>query len=332
MSDKTLISYSGMSKFCTCKRAYYWRYGAKIEPLYVSDALTFGKLIHACLEAFYQGKPYGQLIKDNYADRNENPRQAHHFALAFAMMSGYVKKYAEQDLKFNILNTELPFECEIINPMTGRKSRKFRLRGFIDRVNDKSGGIWLHEYKTTAQLNDSYINRIRHNLQELIYVIAYEQLHGVKVKGIIHDAIQKVSLTQGKGETEQEYQTRLAALIAKSKTGKSSAKRKIPETLAEFGGRLTQRYLTDPSVFHREEILVDRRRLEEAKQELWDVTQDIGKCKTFYKSRGQCYGFGECDFFKICNSSDNPLIIKNYYKERQNDVTNSEAEEEHKSF
>jgi hypothetical protein len=297
-----------------------------------SDALGFGKLIHACLEAFYQGKPYGQLIKDNYQERDNRPNQAHHFALAFAMMSGYVKKYAEQDLKFNIVNTELPFECNIINPATGRKSRKFRLRGFIDRVNDLSGGIWLHEYKTTAQLNDGYKDRIRHKLQELIYVIAYEQIYGVKVKGIIHDAIQKVSLTQGKGETEQEYQDRLAALIAKSKTGKSSAKRKIPETLVAFIERLTQRYQTDPSVFHREEILVDRRRLEEAKQELWDMTQDIGKCKTFYKNRSQCYGFGECEFFKICNSGDNPLIINQYYKEREDDVTNRKEQEENQPF
>jgi hypothetical protein len=302
--EKQLISYSGIRKFLNCRRAYYWRYIERIEPLYTSDALSFGKLIHACLEALYAPTPYAHIIDENYADLTKG-KNAHHKALAHAIMEGYAKKYIVNDNdSMRLVSLELPFECDIINPATGRMSRKFRLRGFIDRVNKRPDGIWLHEYKTTAQLNDGYISRISHNLQELLYVIAYEQKYKVKVRGIIHDAMLKVALRQGK-----------------------------KEAFEEFVERLKQRYLTDPTVFHREEIIVDRGRLEEARQELWDATQDIGKCKTFYKNRGNCHGFGECEFFKICNSKDNPLVIKNFYREREDDIiTNRKAAEEQQPF
>jgi hypothetical protein len=229
---------------------------------------------------------------------------AHNKALATAMMLGYKEKYLKQDADTKILDTELDFECDIVNPVTGRKSRKYILRGFIDKVVQRCSGIWLHEYKTTSLLNDGYISRVWHNLQEMIYVIAYERMTGNVVKGIIHDAIQKVKLKQGK-----------------------------KETVPEFTARLQDRYLTDNSLFHREEILIDKTRKREVEQEIWQITQDIGKCKDYYKNRSQCYGFGECEFFKICNSKDNPLIIQNHYKEREDDtITNNKAAKEQQPF
>lgn len=294
---KETISYSAMRRFCTCRKSFKFRYINRIEPLRSSDALSFGKLIHSCLEAHYNKKPYAGIINEN------NPDGTHYNALAHAMMAGYVNRYHEDDAGTKILNTEFPYECPIVNPKTRRRSRKFNLNGFIDMVEEKEDGIWLHEHKTAAKLDVGYISRIWHDLQIMIYAIAYETMTGKKVKGVIYNILQKVSLRQGK-----------------------------KETFEEFASRLKERYLTDSSVFHREIILTDELRLSEVRQEIWDISQNIGKCKTFYKNRSQCYGFGECEFFKICNSGDNPLIIQNYYKERENDVTNGKEQEENKSF
>jgi hypothetical protein len=273
----------------------------RIEPIYTSDALTFGKLIHSCLEAFYNGKSYRAIINKNYLDTKDK-RQVHYKVLALALMKGYTELYAEQDINIKILSTELEYECPIINPLTGRRSRKYNLHGFIDMAAQDHDGIWLWEHKTTSTLNDGYIKRIWHDQQTMLYVIAYELMYNVKVKGIVYNAIQKAQLRQGK-----------------------------KESLSDFAGRLKKRYLTDSSMFHREKIFIDPRRKKEVEKELWQITQDMGRCKDFYKNRSQCYIFGECEFFKICNSNDNPLIIQNYYKEREN-VTNREKQEENKPF
>jgi hypothetical protein len=333
--EKTNISYSAMRKFQTCRKSFYFRYILRIEPLYISDALSFGKLIHACLEAYYglENKGgMGRIITANYPNKQNDRNQAHHHALAQALWLGYAERY--KDDSFKVIDTEFEFDVPIINPATGRHSKKFRLHGFIDMVTqDEQGNYWLWEHKTTADLSDSYIERIWHDQQIMLYAIAYQQMTGRKVKGIVYNAIQKVKLKQGTGETEQEFIKRRADLIAKSKTGKSSAKRKMPESDDAYLARLTDRYLTDASLFHREVILTDCLRTHEVRDELWQITQDIGQCKAYYKSRSQCHGFGLCEFFKICNSGDNPLIIENYYKEREDGtITNGEEDEEQRSF
>jgi hypothetical protein len=254
------ISYSAIRKFCDCRKAYCFRYKLRIEPLRVSDALSFGKLIHECLAAFYSEQPYRPIINKNYHDTSDR-WQAHHRALAMGMMNGYNRKYWEGDAFKKVPMIELEYNCPIINPKTGRKSRKFKLHGFIDMVEDRDGDIWLWEHKTAAFINEAYITRLWHDLQIMIYAVAYERMTGKKVKGIVYNIIQKVKLKQGK-----------------------------KEAFDEFLERIEDRYLTDSSLFHREEILADNLRLDEVENELWQITQDIGSCKDFYKNRSQCYG------------------------------------------
>jgi hypothetical protein len=302
---KQPISYSAVRKFCNCRKAYYFRYKLRIEPLRSSDALSFGKLIHECLAARHDTKNKKSIvgiIRENYPDTSDK-WQAHHRALAFGMMKGYAKQYDYTDGNRKTLNTELEYNCPIINPKTGRQSRKYGLHGFIDMVEARDNEVWLWEHKTASTLNEGYISRLWHDLQIMIYALAYERMTGKKVKGIVYNIIQKVKLKQGK-----------------------------KESFDEFSERIEERYLTDESLFHREEILTDNLRLDEVERELWQITQDIGKCKDFYKNRSQCYGFGECEFFKICNSGNNPLIIQNYYKEREDDITNRKEQEETQPF
>lgn len=300
MSDKQPISYSAIRRFGNCRKSFKFRYKDRIEPIRISDALSFGKLIHECLVALYTGAPYPFVISQNYPDISDK-WQAHHKALATGIMLGYVAKYRNEDI--NVITTELEYNCAIINPKTRRQSRKYRLHGFLDMVEDRNKDIWIWEHKTTSRLDENYIARIWHDLQIMQYVIGYERDTGKRVKGIVYDIIKKVQLRQGKNET-----------------------------FDEFLKRIEVRYLTDKSLFHREEILRDELRLHEVEQELWQITQDIGKCKNYYKNRAQCYVFGECEFFKICNSGDNPLIIQNYYKEREDDITNRKEQEENKPF
>jgi hypothetical protein len=300
------ISYSGMRLFNNCRRAFKLRYKDRLEPKYAADALSFGKLIHECLAMWY-GKAKEdtifKLINNNYKDLDRGNNK-HYKALATALVEGYISKHMDVDKTLNIVDIEFAYDVPIINPKTGRHSKKFRMHGFIDMVTeDINGDIWLWEHKTAAAINENYIERIWHDQQIMIYAINYELMTGRKVKGIVYNVIQKVQLRQGKNET-----------------------------FDEFTFRLTDRYLTDDSLYHGEAILTDNLRLREVRNEIWQITQEIGQCKSYYKNRSQCHGFGVCQYFKICNSGDNPLTIQNYYKEREDYVTDTKEEESNKPF
>ncbi len=94
---------------------------------------------------------------------------------------------------------------------------------------------------------------------------------GYPIVGVIYNVLQS-PLKQGKGETQEEYEVRHAELAAKNKSGKSTAKRQMPETDDEFQARLTEWY-SRPEAFHREFIYLSEDRLAMLQDEVWEITQ-----------------------------------------------------------
>jgi hypothetical protein len=218
-------------------------------------------------------------------------------------MMGYSKKYPDDLMHFEVVDTEVEFDMLIVNPATGRISRKYTLQGKIDMIVKIDGKYWIMEHKTASQIDAGYLDRQRHDLQIALYAIGYEQMTGNKITGIIYNVLKKAGLRQGKTETIEAYFT-----------------------------RLLDKYKTDPEMFFRTEIYLDNRKRLDVKQELWDISQAMNT-DNYFKNRTQCYVFGECEYFKICNSSDNPMVIQQYYKRREKDaITNREKQESDGSF
>ena len=131
------------------------------------------------------------------------------------------------------------------------------------------------------------------------------------------DGIVLTKLTQSAGETEEQYQIRLQELIAKSKTGKSSAKRKMPESDVDFHERLFNWY---NGKLVREEILFDYNTLKNVEQQIWDTAKDMLLARRFNRwtpNTHQCFAMGRCEYWPICNSNENSLVINNHYEQRQ---------------
>jgi hypothetical protein len=230
-----------------------------------------------------------------------------------AMFNGYRKRWGEF---IGIIHAiELPFEIKIKPPHKGRAARGVRFRGVIDMVIERDDGIWIVEHKTTKCIDGKYLDRLWHDLQIMLYAYAYQEMTGKKVRGIIYNVVQKTGIKQGKGESEQEYKERYAELCANNKSGKSKAKQKKPESDEDFKQRLMEVY-KNPDMYHREEILCDNRRIEEVKKELWDTHKEM-KSTNYYKNSSQCFVYGECPYFKICNSGENPIVIANFYKQKE---------------
>jgi hypothetical protein len=311
-------TYSMWSRFRNCRKACEFRYIKELVPLERDKNLAFGSVIHDCLEIWHGQQDITvvlEFIDGAYPDRNHDEKQRANWHLATAMMTAYAKQFPTEN--FEVIALEKTFEGPIINPITGAASRSFSLAGKVDGIVKQDGLYYLLEHKTAAQINSGYLERLWTDFQIILYAWYLEQTMGIFISGIIYNILVKAKLRQSIGETEAEFETRRAGLISKSKTGKSSAKRKMPESDDSFQARLLQKY-EEPGMFHREELFISRDQFAELQEELWELSQAMLNARRrnfFYRNTSNCFQYNRpCAYFPLCRSGDNPNVIENYYQ------------------
>jgi len=248
-------------------------------------------------------------------NRMQDEDQRRDWHLATAMMNGYAAKYPAEE--FEVIALEKAFEGPIVNPATGAASRSFKLAGKVDGIVRIGGEYFILEHKTASQVDADYLEKLWTDFQITIYAHYVEQTMGIPITGILYNVLVKAKLQQSKGETEEEFQARRVELLAKSKTGKSSAKRHMPESDEEFQQRLTEKY-ADPEMFHREMLYLSRDRFDILRSELWELTQaflDARRRGVFYQNTAFCFNYQRpCPYFALCRSNGNPNVIENFYQ------------------
>jgi len=319
------LTYSALKAFRNCRRMYDLRYNRGLVPLEEDDALALGAMFHACLERWYKRAADASteqviaeildFIDGSYPGHLTDDRQRKNRHLARAMFLAYTEKYPSED--FSIVAVEREFNVPIINPDTDCASRTFVMRGKADAVVVKDGQYFILEHKTASAIDGGYIERLPMDFQVTLYSDYIGQEMNIKVAGVIYDVIAKAQIRQGKGETEEEFMARRAALIAKSKTGKSSAKRKIPEPDADFQKRLAAKYRED-GMFHRELLYFYDDQFAALHSEVWELTQQLllaRRTGRWYQNPDFCYHFNRpCRYFPICRSGENPNVIENLFR------------------
>jgi hypothetical protein len=319
MSVQLMVTtYSMWSLFRNCRKAVDWRYLQHLAPLQRDHNLHFGSLIHSCLEAWHQRRDLAevlQLIERLCPNRAQDEDQKRDWHLATAMMTGYAMRYAAED--FEVVALEKNFEGPIINPDTGAASRSFVLAGKVDGIVRINGDYFILEHKTAGQLDADYLEKLWTDFQITLYAHYIERTLGLPITGILYNVLVKARLQQSKGETEEEYQERRAELLAKSKTGKTTAKRKEPESDEALQQRLAEKY-ADPAMFHREMLYLSRDRFEVLRSELWELTQaflDARRRGVFYQNTSFCFNFQRpCAYYALCRSNANPNVLENFYQ------------------
>jgi hypothetical protein len=145
------------------------------------------------------------------------------------------------------------------------------MSGKADAIVRLPEGLHLLEHKTAASLDGNYLDRLWTDTQIALYSHYLRQL-GYPIVGVIYNVLLKSRLKQSVGETQEEYEIRRAELAAKNKSGKSSAKRQMPESDEAFQARLAEWY-SRPEAFHREHIYLSEDRLAMLQEEVWEITQ-----------------------------------------------------------
>jgi hypothetical protein len=318
VSERAVTTYTMWSLFRNCRKAAQWRYVLDLVPLERDRNLAFGSLVHAALEVWHRTRDLAATL--DVVDRacvnraqSEDERRTWH--LATAMMRGYAARYPTAE--FEVVALEKTFEGEITNPATGAASRSFVLQGKVDGIVRIGDEHYLLEHKTASVLDSSYLERLWTDFQITLYADYVEQALGIRIAGVLYNVLVKARLEQRAGETEAEFEARRAELIAKSKTGKSSAQRRCPESDEEFQARLAEKY-ADPSMFHRERLYLSREQFETLRAELWELTQaflDARRRGVFYQNTSYCFQYGRpCPYFALCRSGGNPNVAQNLYE------------------
>ena len=320
-TNPTITTYSQWRLFRNCRRSCEYRYIHGIVPLENDPNLAFGSLAHQCLEVWHRDRNLDLVldhIDRSYPNRAQEPDQKKDWHLATSMMQGYAARYPAEE--FEVIALEKTFEGDIRNPATGAASRTFRLAGKVDGIVRIKEEYFLLENKTSSLLDASYLDRLWTDFQVTLYAYYVEKSLGIPIKGIIYNILVKARLQQGKGETEFEFEDRRASLAAKSKSGNSSAKRKLPESDEDFHKRLLDKY-DEPTMFHREMLYLSRDQYTNLRAELWELTQamkDAIRRGSFYQNTAYCFQYGRpCGYYPLCKSNGNPNILNNFYLRKE---------------
>lgn len=318
MSELMTTTYSMWRLFRNCRKACELRYFDELVPIEKDGNLTFGSVIHKALESWHQERDLAKVVDildASFPERLSDEKQLSDWHLAQAMMSAYASHYAVEN--FDVVALEKSFEAPIVNPDTGSSSRSFVLAGKVDGIVKEGDEYFLLEHKTASQIDASYLEKLWTDFQIILYAWYLEQTMGIRISGVIYNVLVKAKLRQSKGETEAEFEARRAELIANSKTGKSSAKRKMPETDEEFRTRLIEKY-AEPGMFHREVLYISRDQFAELRAELWELSQallDARRRKAFYRNTSYCFQYNRpCAYYPLCRSGGNPNVIENLYQ------------------
>ncbi len=318
MGAPAISTYSMWSLFRNCRKACEWRYVHELVPLERDRNLALGTVIHQCLEIWHSTRNLDaalDAVDRAYPNRDQELDQKRDWHLATAMMKGYSARYADEE--FEVVALEKTFEGKIVNPATGASSRSFILAGKVDGIVRIGDEHYLLEHKTASQLDGSYLERLWTDFQIVLYSRYVEQTLGIRLAGVLYNVLVKARLTQSRGETEVEYQARRAALVAKSKTGRTSAKRRVPESDEAFQDRLAAKY-AEPEMFHRERLYISRDRFRELQAQLWELTQaflDARRRGVFYQNTAFCFHYRRpCAYLPLCSSGGSPNVIENLYQ------------------
>jgi hypothetical protein len=272
---------------------HHIRYELGIRPVVTSEALHFGTLIHAGLEAGWRA-PKEEKLNDALAAIAAGEADPYERAKAEVMIAGYHERWVDEP--YETLAVECSFEAPLINPSTGKPSRTWKLGGKLDAVvrDLRDGRTLIVEHKTSSEdvgAGSVYWQRLLLDSQVSTYYEGAEAL-GFKVDACLYDVLAK---------------PRLIPL-------KANSKRAEPESPDQYKARMIELIAADPNLFYQRGDVV---RLEGERAEfLFEVWQ---QAKMLHESRqsgfaprntDSCFKWNRpCEYLEVCagrQSLDDP--------------------------
>lgn len=227
-----LLTGSAMRTWRACPRLYDYRYIKLVRPRRESEALRFGLLMHAALEAWWTAaKLYPDAAAKWIAAAtailwHRTNDDLDHRARALALMGGYHCRWGDMTWDgelLEVLDVEAEFRAPLVNPETGWESKTWNRAGKIDCIvrGRSTGRVWILETKTTSDdfgPGTPYRDKLVLDPQISHYMVGAHAL-GYEPAGCIYDVLRRPGQRPKRGlraETDDQFQLRIASEISES--------------------------------------------------------------------------------------------------------------------
>ena len=311
-TKKNVLTYSALATFRNCPRKYKNRFEDHLKSVEKEHSLYFGQVIHQALTLFYRSdrdlQPAYESIKQAFSESKSDR------FLAMVMLTAYTERYAQEE--WEVIGLDIEFTGEIRNPKTNGRSQTFIMAGKANGIVRLNGELYLLEHRTASSQEEIDTDKLWADTQSALYC-HYLRQKGYPIVGVIYNVLIKSRIQQKQGETEQEFELRCEELAAKNKSGKTTAKRQMPETDKEFFERLREWYEKDEA-FQRVVFLLPEDRMNLLQEEIWEVTQQyLGsrRRKQWLLNTSNCFHYSRpCEYLKYCQSGFNLDLCKMLYE------------------
>ncbi len=305
-----LLTNSRLKTARRCQREHLLQYELGYRPVIDAEALRFGSLFHAALEAWTLAIQQGRdplltaltVLAASEADPFDRVK-------AECLISGYHFRW--QNEPYDVLAVEKEFETELRNPETSQASRTWRLGGKVDAIvrNRADGRVFLMEHKTSAEditQGSEYWRRLRMDGQISIYFDGAKSL-GFDVSACLYDVIGKPGLRPLKA-------TPMESRKFKANGELYANQRANDETPEEYRARLLEAIAENPAKYYqRGEVVRLEAEMDESHFDIWQTAKQIREAELAHRAPRNpdaCMRFGRlCPFFSVCSgegSLDNP--------------------------
>jgi hypothetical protein len=281
---------------------HFYKYELGYRSIVTSEALSFGTLIHAGLEAWWKS---GGSLPAALAAMQVQPGEADAVTMAKAtvLLTGYDARWLPEMAALEVLGVEVEFRARIRNPATGYPCHDLEVSGKLDALvrRRSTGKVWFVEHKTSSEdlaAGSTYWQRLRMDPQVSVYHEGTKAL-GHEVEGCIYDVISKFG-ERPKLATPLDKQKR-------TKDGKLYAnQREKDETVEEFTSRISAKMAESPdSYFGRAEVVRTDSELTDSQQDVHTTAlmiRDETRLGRAPRNPGNCHLYGRtCAFFEICS-------------------------------
>jgi len=318
-----LITNSRMKTFFACQRLHLIQYVQGYRATAQSEALAFGDLIHAGLEAWWGAwigvgsslraavDAVGSCLGLAQSAMLAKAAQVDEAMLAKAqiVMAAYDARWAVEMARYEVVDVEVQFRAPLLTER-GRAARGARLAGKLDGIVRRrdDGTLWLVEHKTHGgdlSPTADYWRRLRLDPQVSLYFDGARAL-GYELSGCIYDVLKRPEQSPLKATPLEKRK------YLKDKPGVLYANQRAEdETLEDFQGRLATAITEAPhEYFARAEVVRLPEELERFAVDVRETSRQILAAGRTQRgglaphNPDACFRYGRaCEFYDHCSGA-----------------------------
>lgn len=315
-----IVTNSAIRAYRTCARLYYMSYVLGYRPVTVATALSFGRLIHEALEAWWRMDGLSDRLEIALAVlQSTDGIDESQLVKAEEIIRGY--HYRWIDTQYETIAVESTFEADLINPETGSASRTYRLGGKVDAIIRAGDDVWICEHKTSSEditPGSIYWQKLRLDQQISTYFVGARTL-GVEPVGCLYDVLGKPRIDRLRATPiDKRKYTKAGTLYVNQ--------RAIDESLEEYRFRLRNDIANNPDRYYqRGEVVRLNSEEREAGFDVWQTTKmitDSTRLNRWPRNCASCFQYNRaCDFWPVCSGE---TTLEDEIRYRHTDEVNEE--------